>query len=229
VLDHGGVNRIPPPSLRRPLTGAAALALVAGLAAGCTSSGTEEPGPGTDPTVSISPSASAGASGSASSSSSATSTPTPTPSLAGFSLDDRHSPGWPQLAADLGIGREARVGMHPGYVRVVYEFTGSAAPDYRVHYVDQPVEDGSGDVRDVPGDVWLEVLVTSLGMPGESAPTPEDPLPSSLKGTGIAAAPALWGGFEGVGQQFIGLIGDRRPFKVTTMTDPSRLVVDIAR
>lgn len=228
MLDHGGVNRIPPPSLRRPLTAAAALALVAGLAAGCASRGTEDPGQGPDPSsgpTSASPSAPA----SDTPSPSATATPTPTPSLAGFSLADQRSTGWPQLSADLGIGREARVGQHPGYVRVVYEFTGSAAPGYQVRYVDQPVDDGSGDVRDVPGDVWLEVLVTSLGMPGESAPTPEDPLPSTLKDTGIAAAPALWGGFEGVGQQFIGLTGDRRPFKVTTGTNPSRLVVDIAR
>lgn len=151
MLDHGGVNRIPPSSLRHPLAGAVALALVAGLTAGCTSSGTKEPGATPDPSVSAS-SESPGASGSASPSPSATPTPTPSPSpsLAGFSLADRSSRGWPDLSADLGVGREARVGQHTGYVRVVYEFTGSDAPAYQVRYVDQPVEDGSGNVSDVP-------------------------------------------------------------------------------
>ncbi|MGG5257794.1 AMIN-like domain-containing (lipo)protein [Phycicoccus avicenniae] len=204
---------------------AAALAVVA-LAA-CTTSGKEEPGLGPDPsTTASSPSASPTPTPTASSS---TPSPSTSPTLAGFSLADRQSKDWPELGGALGIGLESRVGKHTGYVRVVYEFSGPDVPNYAVRYVDAPVADGSGDRVTVAGDVWLEVLVSSLDVPGESAPSPDDPLPATLKGTGVAEAKAIWGGFEGIGQGFIGLTGERRPFKVTTATNPSRLVVDIAR
>lgn len=211
---------------RRALVLPAALAVVALTA--CTTSGEEEPGP----SVSPSPSSSSASPTSASPSpteSSASPSPSESPTLAGFSLADRKSTGWPELGARLGIGLESRVGKHTGYDRVVYEFAGTGAPSYLVRYVDQPVGDGSGDPVEVAGDVWLEVQVGSLDVPGESAPSPDDPLPATLKGTGVAEAKAIWGGFEGYGQGFIGLTGQQRPFKVSTATNPSRLVVDIAR
>lgn len=204
---------------------AAGLAVVA-LAA-CTTSGREEPGLGPDPSVSASSSSPSPTQSSASPTPSAT--PSPASTLAGFSVDEQKSDDWPALGADLGIGLESRVGKHSGYDRVVYEFSGPDAPNYAVRYVDRPIADGSGEPVEVAGDVWLEVLVNSLDVPGESAPSPDDPLPATLKGTGVAEAKAIWGGFEGVGQGFIGLTGDQRPFKVSTATNPSRLVVDIAR
>ena len=209
----------------RPVRTLLALVATAALATTAACSGKEEPGPGPDPSPSTTASST-----SPSPSPSTTSSTSPTPTVpAGFSMTEQASPGWPALGPDLGVGRESRVGRHEGYDRVVYEFTGPDAPNYRVHYVDRPIGDGSGAPVAVAGDVWLEVLVTSLGIPGESAPTADDPLPETLRGTGIAAADALWGGFEGVGQAFIGLDGEQRPFTVSTATNPSRLIVDIAR
>ena len=205
---------------RTLLTVVAAAALA--TTAACTTSGREEPGLGPDPSASSTP-------GSTSPSPSGSTTSASPTVPAGFSAAEQASADWPALGPDLGVGRESRVGRHEGYDRVVYEFTGSAAPHYSVRYVDRPVGDPSGNPVAVPGDVWLEVLVSSVGTPGESAPTADDPLPATLQGTGIAAADAIWGGFEGVGQGFIGLSGEQRPFKVSTATSPSRLIVDVAR
>lgn len=216
------------PTVRTLGVGVSVLALAA--VAGC-SSGPDDPSPTSS---SAAPTASASSSptdsASASSSPSESSSPSASASLpAGFSLDEQSTADWPALGGRVGIGIESRVGGHGSYDRVVYQFARDGAPSYRVHYVDEPIQDGSGERKDVAGDVWLEVLVSTVDMPGESAPTADDPLPETLEGTGIAAAPAIWGGFEGVGQSFIGLTGGQRPFKVSVLSNPTRLVVDVAR
>lgn len=218
------------PTVRVLGVGVAVLALAA--VAGC-SSDPDDPAP---VSTSASPSTSepASPSPSPSDSPSATADPSASPSPsasvpAGYSLDERTSGDWPTLGGRVGIGLESRVAGHTTYDRVVYQFARDGVPSYRVHYVDAPIEDPSGERKDVPGDAWLEVLVSTVDMPGESAPSADDPLPRTLEGTGIAAAPAIWGGFEGVGQQFIGLRGGQRPFTVSVLENPTRLVVDIAR
>ena len=52
---------------------------------------------------------------------------------------------------------DVRDGTHTGYDRVVFEFRG-AVPEHRVGYVDQLVEDGTGDPVSVAGDADLEVV-----------------------------------------------------------------------
>ena len=121
-----------------------------------------------------------------------------------------------------------RVGRQAGFDRVVWEFTGTGTPTYRVRYVDVPTADGSGDPVSVTGDAFLEVVITSVGIPAAGATRPADPTASALAGTVVAEANAIFGGFEGYGQSFIGVRDRERPFKVTVLTGPTRLVVDIA-
>ena len=52
---------------------------------------------------------------------------------------------------------DVRAGSHPGFDRVVFEFRG-AVPEHRIGYVDQLVEDGSGDPVSVAGAANLEVV-----------------------------------------------------------------------
>ncbi len=209
-------------AVRATTVATAALALLA--VAACTS---EDPEPGTS--TSAAPSPSASSESPTPTAPSASPTPSASATLAGFSLEEKKTAGWPELGTTIGIGVESRVGTHSGYDRVVYQFSLDGKPTYRVRWVDAPIEDGSGERRDVPGDAWLEVLVTSVDIPGESAPSPDGPLPATLEGTGIAAAEPIWGGFEGYGQQFIGVTGEQRPFRVSVLSAPVRLVVDIAR
>lgn len=195
----------------------AVLALV-----GCT--GDPEPTPSvTTTTASPTPETSTPAPTTASPSPSATPATVP----AGYSLDGRTSPTFPDLGGDVGGIGKVRVGHHEGYDRVVWEFPGSGRPTYKVHYVDEPLGDGSGDPVPVDGKAYVEVLVTMVGIPPEGTPRPKDASATALSGTVIAQAIAIYGGFEGYGQAFIGVRDKQRPVRVTTLTNPTRLVVDV--
>jgi len=224
--------------MRRPRTAGtvAALSLMALALAGCSDDAPPTPTPtptqssgSTTPTPSPSTSASTGGgtpTGTASPTGSAS--PTGTAAVpAGFSLDEVSSPTFPNLGGDLGAIGLVRVGRHTGYDRVVWQFPGAGRPSFLVHYVDEPIGDGSGDPVDVPGDAFLEVMVSSLGIPPADAPRPGNASAASLAGTVIAQARPVYGGFEAVGQTFVGVRGGQRPFKVTVLEDPTRLVVDV--
>ena len=202
---------------------AAALAVALG---GCTDGGSPSPTSSSAPastTASPAPSTSA-----ASPSSSPSASPTATATVpAGFSLDEVASPTFPNLGGDLGGVGVVRVGHHPTYDRVVWQFPGSGRPTYRVRYVDRPVGDPSGEVVKVAGDAFLEVMITFVGIPPEGTARPKNASASSTAGTNIAAATAIYGGFEGYGQAFVGVRGEQRPFTVTVLRNPTRLVVDV--
>ncbi len=210
----------------------AVLSLAALALAGCSNDDTPTPSP-TQPSGT-----------SASTPAPSTPAPTPTPSdtasasaspspsgstaaPAGFSLKTVSSKGFPSLGGDLGAIGGVRVGGHPGYDRVVWEFPGSGRPSLQVKYVDQPIADGSGDVVDVRGDAFLEVLVSSVGIPPANAPRPGSASASSLAGTVVAEALPVYGGFEAIGQAFVGVRDGKRPFRVTVLRNPTRVVVDI--
>jgi hypothetical protein len=210
----------------RTVSTVAVLSLLTLAVAGCSDDGppspmpTQSSGP-TSPTPSTSattgtatPTSSASASGTAS-------------VPAGFSLDEVSSPTYPNLGGDLGAIGQVRVGRHTGFDRVVWQFPGAGRPSFQVHYVDQPLADGSGDVVDVPGQAFLEVMISSVGIPAASAPQPQDASAASIAGTVVAQARPVYGGFEAVGQAFVGVRDRQRPFKVTVLTKPTRLVVDI--
>ena len=139
---------------------------------------------------------------------------------AGFTLDEVSSPSFPDLGGDLGGIGVVRVGRHTGFDRVVWQFPGSGRPTYRVHYVDEPTADGSGDAVDVAGDAYLEVMITTVGIPADGAPRPAQRLRVSIAGTVMAQALPVYGGFEGYGQAFVGVRDRERPFKVTVLREP---------
>ena len=191
--------------------------------AGCT----DDPDPTPSPTAASTP-ASSTSTASASASTPAASA-SPGPSLpAGFAVTDVTSPRFPDLGGDLGGAGIVRVGRQAGFDRVVWEFTGTGTPTYQVRYVEVPTADGSGDPVAVSGDAFIEVVITSVGIPEEGAARPADPTASALSGTVIAEANAIFGGFEGYGQSFIGVRDRERPFKVSVLSGPTRLVVDVA-
>ena len=199
------------------------LSLMSLALVGCSDDEPASPMP-TQSSATSSPSPSASVSASPTNSAS----PTGTASVpAGFSLDAVSSPGYPSLGGDLGTIGLVRVGGHTGYDRVVWQFPGAGRPSFQVHYVDQPIADGSGDVVAVPGDAYLEVMISSVGIPAANAPRPGNASAASLVGTVIAQARPVYGGFEAVGQSFVGVRDRERPFRVAVLTNPTRLVVDI--
>ncbi len=154
------------------------------------------------------------------------STPTTVAGLDGASVSPVSTPA----TADRSYLRAVRSAPHPGYDRVVFEFQGGV-PGYRVGYVNRPLfEDGSCRPVEVDGSAVLEVRMERAA----SARVIGDKVsltyrgPSRLRPAGTTAVVEVVevGDFEAVIRW---AIGSRRlvPFKVTTLTGPSRVVVDL--
>lgn len=163
------------------------------------------------------------------SSGSSTSTSTPGADLAGASTDRKEAdPSNPAMEpAEL---TRVRVGAHEGYERVVFEFQGEL-PGYDVGYLESdPVEDGSGDPIDIKGTEFLSVRI----FPASGVRLSDDSYetiytgPKRLSGAGAPVLEVVRSGdFEAQVTWDIGL-DSQRPFVVSTLSSPPRIVVDVA-
>jgi hypothetical protein len=121
-----------------------------------------------------------------------------------------------------------RVGRHPGYDRIVYQFSGPI-PSYRVQPVASLAEDGSGTPVWPGSPNLLQIRLeptqahTDRGRPtltaGELQATPGLPVLGQYR---------LIGDFEGVVSYGLRLRLHRPNLRVTELTNPNRLVVDLA-
>lgn len=140
----------------------------------------------------------------------------------------------PQRATPANDSRltvtDVRIGHHPGFDRVVYQFGGSGGPPgWVVQYTDRAVQNGSGRQLEIAGTSVLEVEILGTAYPWDSGATPysgPDPAtdPSAPRIAGVYGTQV----YEGTTQSFIGIDADRPPFSVTTLDNPVRLVIDIA-
>ncbi|MBJ8348735.1 hypothetical protein [Antrihabitans sp. YC2-6] len=124
---------------------------------------------------------------------------------------------------------DLRIGHHDGYDRVVYEFGGKGTPGFHVKYVEKAVQDASGKDLPVQGRSILEVLIPGSAYPFDSGVeeySGPDPL-TEPTATAVAEV-QLATLFEGVTQSFIGVESDKPPFRVEVLSNPTRLVVDVA-
>lgn len=134
----------------------------------------------------------------------------------------------PSAGAKLTV-TDIRVGRHDGFDRVVFELGGSGTPGWTVRYVDQPTDDGSGNPVGLDGDAFLEVFITGTGYPMDTGVTEySGPNPLDAEGTAEVEQVLYRGVFEGQTQAFVGIDDDdREPFRVFTLQDPTRVVVDL--
>jgi hypothetical protein len=121
-----------------------------------------------------------------------------------------------------------RFGEHDGYDRVVFDFEGSGVPGYRAEYVDEAVQDGSGLVVEVDGDAILRVRMDGVRYPEQGEAYDGGPGVYDPGASEVVEQVRLEGTFEGVALAFIGIDDEDRGFRVFTLTDPVRLVVDVA-
>ncbi len=198
------------------------LLLAAGLLAACTDD------PATSPTAST-------ATPSAVPTTSAPGVPpTPTPQASPSSSAD----ALPPFAADTTPDTEqptggpltvvsARAARQDGYDRVVLELAGreAGAPGWRVEYVDEATQDGSGRRVEVAGKAVLRVVVTGVGYPFD---TGQEEASTDLfpKDTAVVREVDLQATFEGQFTAFVGL-DSRAPFRVFRLSNPARLVLDV--
>lgn len=209
--------------LSRPTLGA--LALIASIALASCTAGSTSPG-------SVGPSGSVTASASAE-----PSIPASEPASAGPSaVASEPTDSLPPFACTSSVTipsttdraqiTDVRVGTHDGYDRVVFEFA-SGIPDAVIEGVLAPLyADPSGLKMDVAGTAFLKVT-----MHGASRMSPDGGAtydgPTNFEPGFDRLVQLIEGGdFEAVSTWYLGLDG-AGCFRVLTLADPSRLVIDI--
>ncbi|SEO78742.1 AMIN-like domain-containing (lipo)protein [Trujillonella endophytica] len=135
----------------------------------------------------------------------------------------------------VGTLDEIRTGQHACFDRIVLDLDGAAGTrvGYRVEYVGQVVQDGSGTPVPLRGAADLQIAVTlpayTEGGVATYDPT-NDAEAESVAGYRTFRQVAWAGSFEGVSTVGLG-VRARLPFRVMVLDGPgndARLVVDVA-
>ncbi len=121
-----------------------------------------------------------------------------------------------------------RAGTQDGFDRVVFDFAGALPGTETVSYVAGLSEDGSGAPVTVRGTAYLKV-VFSVAEAHNVDGTPSFPQGRRVD-PGLAAVKevALLGDYEGYVSFGLGLVG-KVGFRVFELSNPSRVVIDVAR
>src|SRR5881397_4375151 len=133
-----------------------------------------------------------------------------------------------RLGVPLAMLHAVETGSSPGYDRVVFKFTGDSAPGYHVEYASTPVRRcGSGDPVSLVGAHHLVVRfepARAHDEHGNPAPVERDrPL-----GLPAVKEMKLVCDFEGQVEWAMG-VAAVAPYRVSELTGPARVVVDIRR
>jgi hypothetical protein len=129
------------------------------------------------------------------------------------------------VTAGQSLLRNVRVGRHDdeGFDRVVFDLT--RVPGYRVQYVRQVIQDGSGQPLSLRGRAFLTVRLEPAAAHTERG---EATAPLRIRPGFIALKEVRSAGdFEGVVTYGLG-IATRSDFRVFRLSSPNRLVVDVA-
>ena len=124
---------------------------------------------------------------------------------------------------------DIRVAEHDGYDRIVFDLDGkgSGEPGWRVEYVDQASDDGSGKAVQVDGDATLQVSLSGTAMPADSGV--EEFSRDRIEPDDLESVDEIvyryW--FEGYTTAFVGIDEGEQPFRVFLLENPTRVVVDV--
>ena len=124
--------------------------------------------------------------------------------------------------------KDVRMGVHPeqgGWDRIVFEFSGPNLPPATIGYVASASQCGSGAPVALKGSAVLSVRFSQAAAHDQSAQPTFTPKDLSGPGTTILEAKASCD-FEGVVGWAVG-IKAKQNFKVTTLQNPTRLVIDV--
>ncbi|GAA3841279.1 hypothetical protein GCM10022226_74670 [Sphaerisporangium flaviroseum] len=128
--------------------------------------------------------------------------------------------------AEPPVVKGARFAGHKGFDRVVIDLQGDRT-GYKVDWVKQLVQDGSGDPIDIKGGAYLQVVLTPAtahtedGKPTWGRTPVLEPDLTNVRNVVQA------GDFEGVVTIAI-VLRHRAGFRVIDQSNPSRLVIDVA-
>lgn len=212
--------------------------------AGSACSSTSEEADGGKPKANPGAVASAQDSGASRSSGPTSAAPTPGPSAASSSsaaprasaspvaptdwlAEGSQSDGFP-TAAGHAFPSSSRVGSHPGYERVVVQYTGGAADlTWKTTWTSDPIDE-KGERINVKGDVFLQVDIAGVREPSDVATLPPTLHPGSLAGLSTVKGVSVQYPFEGQHMVFIGLSA-KNSYRIQVLKDPSRLVIDVKK
>jgi hypothetical protein len=127
---------------------------------------------------------------------------------------------------EIALLTDVRAARHAGYDRVVFEFGKGAAPGFHLEYIDRPVRRcGSGDTTPIAGDGWLEVRFepANAHTPSGAATIAKREQVVELE---IVKELEQTCDFEAVVSWVLGVQRPNR-YRVLTLNDPLRLVVDV--
>lgn len=140
---------------------------------------------------------------------------------------DVQSDGFPGRLSGL-VGADVRVGADACHERVVFELQGSGQfPGWWVRYQDPPLlDDPRGEPVDVAGSNFIVVTIESwmTNMEGEGYTGPTRIAPNNVA---HVKELVMLGDFESVTTWAIG-VDQQRPFAVSVLDSPPRLVIDLA-
>lgn len=224
--------------MKTRLSAACAALLLAGSA--CSSA--SEEADGGKPKANPGAVASAQASGASQSSSPTSAAPTSGPSAASSSAprksaspvaptdwlaEGSQSDGFPTDAGHA-FPSSSRVGSHPGYERVVVQYTGGAADlTWKTTWTSDPIDE-KGERINVKGDVFLQIDVAGVREPSDVATLPPTLHPGSLAGLSTVKGVSVQYPFEGQHMVLIGLSA-KSSYRIQVLKDPSRLVIDVKK
>ena len=222
--DGADVTAATPSPARAALEEASGLVEASEAAAAAPSSGPATPAPTRSPTGSgpaeVQADQAAPGSPTAAPTAAATSADLP------FPADRRQDVQEPSADASLTLVA-VRTSAQDGFDRVVFEYSGTGTPGWTARYDDDPAQQGSGDAVEVPGSTALVVLVEGAGLPTDTGVDFYGG-PRRLAGDDLAVVTevAVGSTFEGVDDHVVGTT-DQQPFRVFSLEDPPRVVVDV--
>lgn len=129
-----------------------------------------------------------------------------------------------------GLGLVAvRAARQDGFDRVTFELGGTGTPGWLVSYTATPTADGSGEPVSLKGTAFLSVVLRGVGLPDDTGVPPFGGSTTRIAATGTRQVLEIAPGsvFEGQQQAYVALSGAKRPFRVFSLTNPARVVLDV--
>jgi hypothetical protein len=146
-------------------------------------------------------------------------------------LGERFSPDFPSVDGPPRALVDVRAWPHPGFDRVVLEFSTALPPSWLVRSVDAPLREiGSGEPVAVDGTAFIEIRATRASAfdrsSGDAVLRYLGPERLTVTGSGIVTEIVAAGEFE---QTLVWIIGLRHgsPFAAVGYESPGRIVVDV--